>query len=247
MRRVDATSGVFECEHGCGFRGSFDEVGCHEEVSKGSCNFGYDNDDKRGGEGGRGGEGQEQEQEQEQEEEEEEEQEEVEDGWHDTVDGDGYTDTYCSLFKDFDSPAHAAIFAPLEVLRMFVTGWCIGVMVSDSQAQTQGASILVIHALQFVLELCLRPERALFATLLNSFTMLTDLLPLVITVMPTPEGCGPMPLGTQMVMLAAALLNTMMRIMHLLMHLLTFRVWRGVARPPSRGDLAAARWGGVLE
>ena len=51
-------------------------------------------------------------------------------------------------------------------------------------------------------------------TAMNAFAMLTDLVPLIVVVMPAPEGgCGAMPLGTQMMMLAAALLNTMMRIL----------------------------------
>jgi hypothetical protein len=147
------------------------------------------------------------------EEEEEEEEEEPEDGWEDAVEGSGYVARNGTLFEDYRGTRCAAIFAPLDIFRMLVIGWCTAVLIKDTEAVWQGGSILAIHVLQFVLEIALMPEPSFFDTALNAACMLGDLIPLVIVFMPASE-CGTMPLSTQMMMLGAALFNTLLRIVN---------------------------------
>jgi hypothetical protein len=64
-------------------------------------------------------------------------------GWIDTNPGDGYVDKYGLLFDSYDSPMHAALFAPLDVFRMLIIGWCSAVLVTKSQASAQVSRLLV--------------------------------------------------------------------------------------------------------
>jgi hypothetical protein len=75
-------------------------------------------------------------------------------------------------------------------------------------------------------------------TAMNLFGMLTDLLPLVVMFLPAGE-CGVMPLSTQLIMLAAAMLNTGMRIVTTLSELLPV-AWAVV---PFLVCHSSARWG----
>jgi hypothetical protein len=112
---------------------------------------------------------------------------------------------YGSLFDATRGPCTAAIFGPLDTARMFLMGFCTAVLVSDSQATGQGGIILGVHALQFVLQLVVPPEPPTWDRFLDTFAMATDLLPLVIAVLPdiTGGGCGgSLPVGTQMLVLA---------------------------------------------
>jgi hypothetical protein len=137
---------------------------------------------------------------------EEEEEEEV--GWKDAVEGDGYVDTYGSLFDSYRSARVAAVFAPLEVVRMLLMGWCSAVLVSEQQSTEQADTILSIHLLQFLLALFIWPSTSCFSTAVDLFGMLTDLVPLAIVAIPAPSCAEAMPLSTQLLMLAAAMLNT---------------------------------------
>jgi hypothetical protein len=67
-----------------------------------------------------------------------------------------------------------------------------------------------------VVELAIRPEAGVKDTAINILTMLADLAPLVMIMLPS-SGCGPLPVGTQMAMLAAALLSTMVHILDVLL------------------------------
>jgi hypothetical protein len=162
----------------------------------------------------------------EREEEEEEEEEEQEEGWIDAFDDDDdYVDIYGTLFDFAKSRRTAAIFGPLEVLRMLIVGVCTSLLVHDYQAMTQANTILGIHALQFALELIIPPEPEAWDRLLDTFAMLTDLVPLIISILPAElfreDGCGgAMPIGVQMLVMGAALLATGQRIIVLFTDLL---------------------------
>jgi hypothetical protein len=76
----------------------------------------------------------------------------------------------------------------------------------------QASIILSIQALQFVLEVVLPAEASYFDRFVTTFAMLTDLMPLIAAVLPDGPCGGHLPVGTQMILLAAALLNTAQRI-----------------------------------
>jgi hypothetical protein len=188
----------------------------HDEDHEGGHNKGVDEESK-GKEGGVMYKEAEEEEEEEEEKEEEEEEEEEEEGWVDAFEDDTYCDRYASLFDFARGPRTAAIFGPLDTVRMLIVGFCAAVLVTESQAIEQAKSILGIHALQFVLQLLVPPEPSLWDRALDTFAMATDLLPLVIAVLPSPDGCGgPLPIGTQMLVMGAALLATGQRIIVLL-------------------------------
>jgi hypothetical protein len=82
-----------------------------------------------------------------------------------------------------------------------------------------------IHALQFALELIVPPEPAQWDRFMDTLAMATDLLPLIIAVLPG-DGCGPLPVGTQLLVMGAALLATGQRILVLMTDLIPH--WIGV-------------------
>jgi hypothetical protein len=90
---------------------------------------------------------------------------------------------------------------------MLIVALCTTQIVQESDAFAQASIIMAIHALQFALELIVPPEPARWGRFLDTFAMATDLLPLIIATLPD-DGCGPLPVGTQMMVMGAALLAT---------------------------------------
>jgi hypothetical protein len=111
-----------------------------------------------------------------------------------------YCDRYAPLF-DYAcarGPRTAAVFGPLDTVRVLIVGFCTAVLVTESQTSEQAKSILGIHALQFVLQLLVPPGPSLWDRALDTFAMATDLILLIISVMPSPGGCGgPLPVTTR--------------------------------------------------
>jgi hypothetical protein len=153
--------------------------------------------------------------------EEEEEEEEEEEGWIDVFEDDDYVGIYGSLFDFCKSPRTAAIFGPLEVLRMLIVGVCI----AHKNATFQANAIMGIHALQFALQIIIPPEPGAWDRFMDTLAMATDLIPLIISVLPvelfSADGCGgALPVGAQMLVMGAALLATGQRILVLFFDLI---------------------------
>jgi hypothetical protein len=144
--------------------------------------------------------------------------EEVEEGWIDSVEGDGsssFVDRHSAIFELSNKSWKLAIFAPLDTLRMLIMGVCTAVLIRDPEAMTQAGTILGVHALQFALQLTVQPDAVMFDAFLNTFAMATDILPLIVAVVPVGN-CGSLPVGTQMLLLAAALMATTQHIVVLM-------------------------------
>jgi hypothetical protein len=155
--------------------------------------------------------------------EEEKEEREEEEGWVDVFEGDNYVDIYGILFDFARGPRTAAIFGPLDVLRMMIIALCTALLVQESEASAQASIIMAIHALQFALELIMPPQPARCDRFLDTAAMATDLVPLIIATLPD-DGCGPLPVGTQMLVMGAVLLATGQRGIPVLMTDLTPQV-----------------------
>jgi hypothetical protein len=209
---------TFECENDCGYTGLFEEVTSHEKlcpqrggklvvIVEDKTAEEQEGEEEEENEEEKAGEKQEQEEQDQEQEQQEEQQEETdsdpENGWEDAVGGDGYVARYGVLFWAYRSPCTAAIFAPLDVLRMLIIGWSSVVLIDSSESFTQAGVILFFHALQFGLGVYMWPTESLLSVL----AMATDLVPLLVVVLPTGD-CGPMGMSTQLLILVIALLNT---------------------------------------
>jgi hypothetical protein len=142
---------------------------------------------------------------------------EIEEGWVDVFVGDNYVGIYGSLFDFANGPRAVALFGPIDYIRMLITGFCTAVLVSDSEAANQAYAIFGIHAIQFAMQLFFPPEPQMSDRVLDTIANLTDLLPLLISVLPhslvTINPCnGALPVGVQMLLMASALFDTAQRI-----------------------------------
>jgi hypothetical protein len=102
---------------------------------------------------------------------------------------------------------------------MLTMGFCTGVLIHEPEEESQAGTVLGIHLVQFLLGLVLWPVPSLSEHVLNTYAMATDMLPLIVAVMPVGN-CGVLPVGTQMLLLAAALMDTTQRIVVLMTDLL---------------------------
>jgi archaellum component FlaD/FlaE len=162
-------------------------------------------------------------------------------GWRVTQKGDNYLITYGIFFDSYRSSWAAAVFAPLEVFRMFVVGCATGMLVYKastnaadvvSAASTaaeeakgvlledvQGGIIFAVHAIQLLFEMVFRPETNRMESAINLVAMVAEFVPLVAAVVPV-RGCGSLSVSTQLLILASALLGVVTRLLVLVTRLL---------------------------